>query len=255
MHYDRSLKKIIVRDMAWVSMYTMSDRWDNTENSNIKCYIYNSRSATAVSGIIPEDTPSQIVTPPTTNTTTTWMTDVNEQHNVAPTTNTTPTESPTTVQPPIVVTPTVPVSPVVPTTPQIPVVTPPVVIPSTPIVSNSEKAIELRFDDITDYLAQHYIWQWDMEAEVNKTALKIGDVATLTITIKDKATQENITGLLPLLFEFITSNWSISVDYSSIKLITDGKIEIHVKALQAGKASVIINVGDVKIGRAWFSIE
>jgi uncharacterized repeat protein (TIGR01451 family) len=45
-----------------------------------------------------------------------------------------------------------------------------------------------------------------MEAEVNKTTLKIGDVATLTITIKDKATQESISGLLPLLFEFITSN-------------------------------------------------
>lgn len=139
--------------------------------------------------------------------------------------------------PPVIVTPSVVKPPVI--------VTPPVVVePEKPVISNpvSDKDISLDFDDVADYLAVHYVKQRDIKAEISSKAnMHIGDIATLTITIKDKITQEIIDGLLPIIFGFITSNNNISIDYSSIKLVNDGKIEIHIKALQAGKASLIIN--------------
>ena len=43
MHYDRSLKKLIVRDMARVGKGQMSDRREDLTTANVKCYIYNSK--------------------------------------------------------------------------------------------------------------------------------------------------------------------------------------------------------------------
>ncbi|MEI8091003.1 MAG: hypothetical protein WCG98_01845 [bacterium] len=142
--------------------------------------------------------------------------------------------TPTVPEKPVVVTPTIPETPVV--------VTP--TIPEKPVVTNvmSTRAIDLQFDDVSDLLAQHYISQWDMKATLRSLEqMHVGDEAILTITIKDQKTQEDISGLLPIVFEFITSNDNITIDYSSIKLVTDGKIEIHITAMQVGKSSLIIN--------------
>ena len=147
-----------------------------------------------------------------------------------------------------------PVTPVV-TTP--PVVTPPVV-PEKPVVNNtvSDKDITLNFDNISDSLVQHYVGFRDISADLSsKTTMHVGDEAVLTITIKDKKTQTNIDGLLPTVLEFIASNNNIDVDYFSVRLISDGKVEVHIKALQAGKSSLVINLGVEKIGRIGFSIE
>lgn len=263
MHYNRWLNKIIVRDMARVSTFTMSDRWDDLNTANVECYIYNVRDAVAG----PVFTGSLTAITTWTTQTQTWtntnvQTPVVENHSSAPDTTNTNTTNPNTTTPtvpstPVVVTPPVIVTPPVVTPPVI--VTPPVVVePSKPVVSNpvSDKDITLDFDDVADYLAVHYVKQRDIKAEISSKAnMHIGDVATLTITIKDKSTQEIVDGLLPIIFGFITSNDNISIDYSSIKLISDGKIEIHIKALQAGKASLIINFWEVKIGKIGFSIE
>jgi hypothetical protein len=37
---------------------------------------------------------------------------------------------------------------------------------------------------------------------------------------------------MPIAFDFITSNENIGIDFSFIQLIYDGKIEIHIDALQ-----------------------
>jgi surface antigen len=251
MYYNQWLHKIIVRDMARVSKFTMSDRRDDLNTADVECYIYNVRSA--VAGPILTGSLTAIATWTThTWTNTTTQTPVVDPHPSAPDTSTTNTPTNTTTpSTPVVVTPPVVETPVI--------VTPPAVVtPTNPVVTTpvSDQDISLNFDDVNDYLAVHYLWQRDIHAQISsKATMQVGDEAILTITIKNRQTQENIDGLLPIIFEFISSNDNINVDYSSIRLISDGKIEIHVSAMQTGKASLIINFWDVKIGRVGFDIK
>jgi len=141
--------------------------------------------------------------------------------------------------------------------PSQPAVTPPVV-PVQPVVNNttSDKEITLNFDNISDPLVQHYVGIRDITADLSSnTTMHVGDDAVLTISIKDKKTQTNIDGLLPTVLEFIASNDNIDVDYFSVRLISDGKVEVHIKALQPGKSSLVINLGIEKIGRIGFDIQ
>ena len=250
MYYSKWLKKIIVRDMAWVSRFTMSDRRDDLTTANVECYIYNNRNGTTPKIVVP------VVQTWSTVATQTWDTD---QHN-SPTTPTTTWN--TNIQTPVIVTPTIPITPTVPVQPVTPVaptqpvivVTPPVV--ETPVTPTIPKDAILNFDDITDPLALHLIWQREVHSSLTSASpLAIGEEAVFTITIKDKQTQEDINGLLPIGFSFITSNDNISANYNSVKLISDGKIEIHIKAVQAGSSSLIINFWDEKIGRIGFTVE
>lgn len=259
MYYSKWLKKIIVRDMAWVSKFTMSDRWDDLNTANVKCYIYNNKNTSTPEIVVP------VIQTGSTVVTESWSTD---QHN-SPTTpivtqpstpqplptgqagSTPQPSSPVPVQPitPVVVTPQ-PATPQ-PSTPV--VVIPPVV--ETPVIPTVTKDAILNFDNITDYLALHLIWQRDTHSHLTTSSLVMGDEAVFTITIKNKQTQADINGLLSIGFSFITSNDNISVDYSSVKLISDGKIEIHIKALQAGSSSLIINFWNEKVGRIGFTVE
>ena len=267
MYYNKWLNKIIVRDMAWVSMFTMSDRRDDLATANVECYIYNVRnsiagevitgSTTAISswpiqtGTIqpqtwtttPVQTPVVVTTPPTTPVTPI----TNPNANTATT--------PVVVTPPVVVKPPVVKPPVV--VPSQPAVTP-AVVPVQPVVNNttSDKEITLNFDNISDPLVQHYVGIRDITADLSSnTTMHVGDDAVLTISIKDKKTQTNIDGLLPTVLEFIASNDNIDVDYFSVRLISDGKVEVHIKALQPGKSSLVINLGIEKIGRIGFDIQ
>ena len=52
MHYDKSLKKLIVRDMARVGRGQMSDRREDLTTANVECYIYNSKTAIPTDSII-----------------------------------------------------------------------------------------------------------------------------------------------------------------------------------------------------------
>lgn len=255
MYYNQWLRKIIVRDMARVSRFTMSDRRDDLTTANVKCYIYNIKNSAIWSTITWEisaittwasiQTWSAIVqtwTYPSGNTTSivpplvqTWL---HQAPNISE-----PISSPTDT-PKVVI-------------PSQPIVTPPI-LPTKPVTNQttSNKEIVLNFDEITDPLIQHYVWLRDITAELtSKASMQVGDEAILVITIKDKKTQVNIDGLLPTVLEFIGSNDNIDIDYYSVRLISDGKVEIHIKALQAGKSSLIINLGIEKIGRIWFDIQ
>jgi len=44
LHYDKTLKKIIIRDMARVGKGQMSDRREDLTTAQVKCYIYNSKT-------------------------------------------------------------------------------------------------------------------------------------------------------------------------------------------------------------------
>ncbi len=258
MHYDRSLKKLIVRDMARVGRGQMSDRREDLTTANVKCYIYNSKKDIPLD--MPEVTTGTTLPPAVV---TTWASSVTPP--VAVITPTKPVitkpEQPTD---PVVVTPTpIPTpTPIVVEKPEqhtaptvIPVVIPVVTPVVTPVIVQDplHKWLDLKFDDLSD-ITQHFMTQNDLTITlVGKSPLKIGESATLTIEIKNKNTGEKYAGLLPFAFNIISTNDILQPSISNIKLINDGSLDITILAQKAWTATIVIIIDDTKIGE--FSLE
>lgn len=254
LHYDPIRKKVIIRDMARVARWSMSDRREDLTTANVECYIYNSKTN------IPAAEPVILPIVNTWTTINTWV--------ITPIT-------PIVVNPPLPVTPTVVVPPTMPTTttptepthPTAPiVVTPPVVVlpqeptvivPPTvpPIVSQGSvnEQLVLDLENLSD-IAQHFITQNDLVFTlVSKSPLKLGEIATLTLEIKDKKTGEPYSGLLPFSFNILSTNDNVQADISNIQMINNGSVDISVLGQKIGTASVVIHMDDTKIGE--FSLE
>ena len=185
--------------MARVGIGQMSDRREDLTTASVKCYIYNSRTN------VPTD-PIIIPTVPVVDTGAIPTV-------IVPTVPTTPTiETPT---PPII--PTTPIE--TPTIPTVPVVVPPTI--PTPILQDSlHKTLALTFENLSD-IATHFMTQYDLVATfVSKSPLKLGEVATLTLEIKDK--DGNLySGLLPFSFTILSTNDSVQADISNIQMINN----------------------------------
>ena len=238
LHYDKKINKIIVRDMARVARWSMSDRREDLATANVKCYIYNSK--TDIPYIVPVE---PII--PVINTWTTPIVPV-----VVPTTPIVPTVTqPTT---PTITTPEVsvhPSAPIVVVSPQEPVVALPPVIAQDSI---NEKLV-LTFDKLSD-IAKHFITQYDLVITlISKSPLKLGEVATLTLEIKNKNTGELFNGLLPFAFAILSTNDNVQANISNIQMITNGVVDITILGQKIGTASVVIHMDDTKIGE--FSME
>ena len=262
LHYDAKIKKIIVRDMAWVARWMMSDRREDLTTANVECYIYNSRTT------LPANDTSEIHTWTIINTWTvspvlTWITSI-----IAPTPVVTPLPvvthptAPTT--PPAVVTPVQPIeTPVVqtpvivePTIPAIPVVIEPIV--STDIsqsIINKELSLELD-DALLSDIAQHFLTQNDLTITfTSKSPLKIGETAIVTLEIKDKKSGEKYAGLLPFAFSILSTSDILQPDISTIQLINNGFVDISILAQKSWTASIVITMDGTKIGEASFDVK
>ena len=223
LHYDKSMKKIIVRDMAWVARGKMSDRRDDLTTAQVKCYIYNSKKV--------DDTD----TPPTTIITTGVETTTTSTTTTPTTTTPTPTTPTPTTPTPTTPTPTTP-TPTTPTTPQ----------------TSISKDLTLKLEKLSD-IAEHFLTQNDLKIKLtSKSPIKLGEAASISIDITDKEWQK-YTWLLPFSFTVLSTNDTLRPDISSIKLINDGKMDISILGQKIGKATTIISMDGTKIGE--FSIE
>ncbi len=230
LHYDKSLKKIIVRDMARVARGKMSDRREDLTTAQVKCYIYN-KTTTA--------------TNPTVPTVQTWTT-IN--------TGTTIPVIPTTPTQPVVI-PTEPTQPTTPTVPVDPVVTP--TEPTQPTIPTTQGTIDndlsLKFERLSD-ITEHFLTQNDITIHLTtKTPLKLGETAILTLEIKDKKTGKNYSWLLPFAFSIISSNDVLQPTVANIKLINEGSMDISILGQKTGTAAIVITMDGTKIGE--FSLE
>jgi hypothetical protein len=187
----------------------MSDHWQDTNDENIKCYIYNSRTGMpAVAAPIVEtgviSTGISIgMTIPSTEVITTGT------HNAAsdsPSSGgivslTTGTQSTNTSN-----------NQVLP-------------VPSPTLL---EKDIALDFTLLSD-LGDFFVGQRDIEIHLReRTPFQIGKKQELLITITNKKTGEPFSGLVPLPLEFINSQNTIGLDYSSIQLIENGEFSLKI---------------------------
>lgn len=127
--------------------------------------------------------------------------------------------------------------------------------PSAPIISQNvvNQKLPLTFDYLSD-IAQHFITQNDITVSLTrKTPLMLGEVATLTLEIKDKTTGEPYSGLLPFSFTLLSTNDSIQSDISSLQMLTNGVVHISVLGQKIGSSAMVILMDGTKIGA--FSVE
>lgn len=239
LHYDASLKKIIVRDMARVARSTMSDRREDLTTAQVKCYIYNSKTTTTTT-----NTTIPVVitnTGTTTNTETTSTTNTNTATNISTSTSTTNT--------------TIPSSNTSPTTPPNNNSTTTVV--TTPSIQQDsiDKQISLHFENLSD-IAEHFMTQNDVVVTlVSKSPLKLGEVATLTLEISNKKTGEKYSGLLPFSFTLLSTNDILESNISNIQMIKNGSVDITILAQSMWTATIVIYMDDKKIGETNFSVQ
>ena len=242
-HYDKTLKKIIVRDMARVGIWSMTDRREDLTTANVECYIYNNRTSvpdtittSSTTGI---DIPIlPIITTGTSLQTGTLSTEVHNTDAGQTTPSTDITPKPIDVPTPI--TPTVPV-----------IVTPPSVPVVVPQGSINQK-LSLTSDNLSD-IAQHFLTQNDITFTlVSKTPLLLGEVATLTLEIKNKDGQP-YDGLIPFSFTILSTNDNVQANVSTLQMISNGSVDISILGQKIWVSSIVINMDDTKIGG--FNIE
>ncbi|MFA7298427.1 MAG: CHAP domain-containing protein [Candidatus Absconditabacterales bacterium] len=241
LHYDRTLKKIIVRDMARVARGQMSDRREDLTTAQVKCYIYNSKTSVPTESL---SVPTESLSMPT----------IPNTPLVVPTvTPTIPTVIPTTPVVSVVI-PTPPhnaptTTPVTPTQPI--QITTPVVVPTVPVVVSQgsvNKELLLEFENLSD-IAEHFMTQNNVTIRlVSKMPLKLGEVATLTLEIKDKKTGEPYSGLLPFSFTILSTNDSLQADISNIQMINNGLVNISILGQKFGTAAIVISMDTARIG-------
>ena len=132
--------------------------------------------------------------------------------------------SPIIVQPTLPTTPTTPTHPVAPEVvvpPQEPVVIIPPTVPESVSQDSINKILVLELDKLRD-IAQHFMTQNDLVFTlVSKSPLTLGEVATLTLEIKDKKTGESYSGLLPFSFSIISTNDALQASISRIQMINN----------------------------------
>ena len=90
-------------------------------------------------------------------------------------------------------------------------------------------------------------------ALVSKSPLKLGEVATLTLEIKDKKTGEKYSGLLPFSFSILSMNDSLQASISNIQMVNNGSVDISILGQKAWISAIIITMDGIKIGE--FSLE
>ncbi|MEI6672121.1 MAG: hypothetical protein WCL02_01875 [bacterium] len=119
-----------------------------------------------------------------------------------------------------------------------------------PVISQeiSNKKLSLTLEKLSD-IAEHFMTQNDLEITlVSKTPLILGEVATLTLEIKDKKTGEPYSGLLPFPFTLLSTNDTLQPDISNIQMVNNGSVSISVLGQKSGTATIVIFMDDTKIG-------
>lgn len=240
-HYDKTHKKIIVRDMAWVGKWLMTDRREDVTTSSVKCYIYNNRTQ-QFTWEIPSIDSWSIATGNTVNTWSSPIITGNTAHPSAPeddswhedtSDNSSSNTSPTT--------PELPSSP----------------IDTTPTNWSSHndssleqgtittKEITLREDDLSD-LAQHFMSQYNVSfILIAPDHFTTESPASLTLSISDKATGTKYTGILPFSFTLIANNTKFIPALSTIKFINKGIVTIPIISWASnGTTTFILTMDD-----------
>lgn len=126
------------------------------------------------------------------------------------------------------------------------------------IVANQElkrETLVLQLDKLDAY-SKHFFDQnnvW-IETNLDNQKINIWDEWKIIINIDTKNSDQKYNWVLTIPFDLITTNTNVSLDYSSIRLINNGKVEISVKWVKSWYSSVLINFGWNRIVKVWLYV-
>jgi len=196
---------IVVRDMNYTQRYEMTDRRQDTSDPDIDCYIYPKVSTESM--IVNKIEPAIAIPTPELEIIEEIIEEVenwSELENWIPVNNLS-TESISWTESQI------------------------------PIILNFEK-----IDEQTKiFLANNTI-----EAELisNNGNIKIWQQAKLRFYIKNKNDWRGFSGILPIAINLISTNWNVSIDFSSIKFVSWGTFDVNINWQNIWDSSLIINL-------------
>lgn len=119
-------------------------------------------------------------------------------------------------------------------------------------VNKDPEVIELNFDKLTK-LNQHFMTQWDVEmkSKLNVRSLKVWETLTIDLEVFKKWTSENrnyfSNGVLQIPFEFINNNDNISLDITSLQLLSKWKWKVEITWVKAWSSVVVLKLWWEKI--------
>jgi len=264
MYYNKTYKSLIVRDMNRVWKFVMSDRWENAENENIKCFIYpgrrtdllqntNNDEFNVTSWELNNNTTWIIMNPIKTGNTTiiTWL--YSNNTNIITTwiiINSTKTGNTTAVIPWLNEKKDQPIHESAPTinTNDINNKEPEnsVFYERLNIFAEEEKTIEpnINFSDITN----HFLSKYETKIVITKkNNLYINEAITLKIIITEKETNKSYEWILPFVFGIITQNNILDWWSKTIQLIHWEENNINFKAIEKWTSSILVTIDDEKI--------
>lgn len=132
--------------------------------------------------------------------------------------------------------------------------------PETPAQNNEQKpqeskdpeVLKLDFSKLTS-MPQHFMTQRDVEmkSKLNTRNLRLWETVTLDIEVFKKWTSENreyySNWILQVPFDFITNNDNISVDITSLQLLTKWKAKVEITWNKEWKSALVIKLWWEKI--------
>lgn len=278
LYLNKEIWKVILRDMSRIARFKMTDRRDDINNANFKCFIYNNKTNPNVEVVV-ENTGSNTISTWTTinswinnlntgniintwnvivktwsvtlNTWSqikTWNIVINSWNNVNTNTNNNNNNqnnnTSNNTDPISVITGNINTGNIINTWN--------IVIVEPEIVDDGilAKKINLNFDNVQDPIIEHFLSQYNIaiESKLPEKNLWIWSSEILRITIKEKNTDTDFFWVLPFTFNLLSTNWNININPSYIQLLPQWWLEIKIKWVKQGESTVIINIWDYKIG-------
>jgi len=114
------------------------------------------------------------------------------------------------------------------------------------------EVVELNFSKLT-WMPQHFMTQRDVEmkSKLNTRSLKLWETLTLDIEVFKKWTRENreyySNWILQTQFDFLTNNDNISINITSLQLLTKWKATVEITWNKSWKSALVINLWWQKI--------
>ena len=114
------------------------------------------------------------------------------------------------------------------------------------------EVVELNFSKLT-WMPQHFMTQRDIEmkSKLNTRSLKLWETLTLDIEVFKKWTSENreyySNWILQTTFDFLTNNDNISINITSLQLLTKWKATVEITGNKSWKSAWVINLWWQKI--------
>lgn len=241
MYYNKWYKSLIIRDMNWIWKFIMSDRWENSENENVKCYIYPTKIENNIKDTTEDNDKFNI----------------NDKNNTIVLVNTGSNEIKTPISKPTIQEDLIQTENNTTQEDETHDSAPEEKINiqepennnfyNQSININENEIIIIPNDNFSD-ISKHFLSQNEMKIIItNKDKINIWENILLKITVINKDTKKPYQGILPFIFNSISQNTSLEWSIETLQLIHNQENNINFKAKEKGTSTILLTIDDQKI--------